>query len=59
MVPQMAAGLEHYQNLIFYVMLLLVILVWPAGIFGRSTEARGIEHLVPRFVLARLRARTR
>lgn len=59
MVPQMAAGLEHYQNIIFYVLLLLVILVWPAGIFGRSTETRSLESLVPMWLLARLRTRSR
>ncbi len=59
LVPQMAAGLEQYQNIIFYLLLLLVILVWPAGIFGRATEARGFESLVPMWLLTRLRARSR
>lgn len=35
MVPQAVAGFERYQNIVFFTLLLLVILIWPAGLFGR------------------------
>jgi len=59
LVPQMAAGLEHYQNLIFYALLLAVILVKPSGLFGKATEARGIDSMIPLWLMARLRTRSR
>ncbi|HVA11659.1 MAG TPA: branched-chain amino acid ABC transporter permease, partial [Stellaceae bacterium] len=31
MAPQYLAGLEQFQNLVFFVFLLVLILVWPAG----------------------------
>ncbi len=34
--PQYLAGLEQFQNLVFFVFLLVLILVWPAGLFGRA-----------------------
>jgi branched-chain amino acid transport system permease protein len=59
LVPQMAAGLEHYQNIIFYVLLLVVILVRPSGLFGTATETRGLDSMLPIWLMARLRARSR
>jgi branched-chain amino acid transport system permease protein len=59
MVPQMAAGLERYQNVFFYVLLLLVILVKPSGLFGKATETRGLDSMIPLWLLSRLRARSR
>jgi branched-chain amino acid transport system permease protein len=59
MVPQLAAGLEHYQNLIFYVLLLVVILIRPSGLFGQATEARGIGSMIPLWLVARLNMRPR
>jgi hypothetical protein len=58
-VPQMAAGFEHYQNIIFYVLLLVVILVRPSGLFGQATEARGIGSMIPLWLMARLDMRPR
>lgn len=59
LVPQMTAGLEHYQNLIFYLLLLVVILVKPSGLFGKVTETRGVDSMVPLWLMARLRTRSR
>ena len=36
LVPQAVAGFERYQNIVFFTLLLLVILIWPAGLFGRA-----------------------
>lgn len=36
--PQALAGLQAYQNLVFFIALLLLILVWPSGLFGRHAE---------------------
>ena len=35
LVPQAVAGFERYQNIVFFTLLLLVILIWPAGLLGR------------------------
>jgi len=59
LVPQMAAGFEHYRNIIFYVLLLVVILVRPSGLFGQATEARGIGSMIPLWLMARLDMRPR
>jgi branched-chain amino acid transport system permease protein len=47
LVPQGVAGFEHYQNLVFFVLLLLVILVRPAGFFGRVRGGRPLEIPLP------------
>jgi branched-chain amino acid transport system permease protein len=57
LVPQLAAGLEHYQNIVFYVLLLVVILVKPSGMFGKVTETRGIGSVMPPWLMAWLHAR--
>jgi branched-chain amino acid transport system permease protein len=51
LVPQLVAGLERYQNLVFFLLLLLVILVRPTGLFGRTGGVRTLASLLP----ARLR----
>lgn len=38
LVPQYLSGLEQYQNLVFFLFLLILILVWPSGLFGRAKQ---------------------
>jgi hypothetical protein len=47
------------QNLIFYALLLVVILVRPSGVFGTAAETRGISSLIPVWLAARLPMRLR
>jgi branched-chain amino acid transport system permease protein len=59
LVPQAVAGFERYQNIAFFVLLLILILLRPAGLFGRVRDVRALESLLPRTLMARLaRART-
>jgi branched-chain amino acid transport system permease protein len=36
--PQVLSGLEKYQSLVFFMLLLALIVLWPSGFFGRRTE---------------------
>jgi len=47
-VPQLIGGLERYQNLVFFSLLLLLILVRPTGLFGQTQDAVPLRSLVPR-----------
>jgi branched-chain amino acid transport system permease protein len=38
LVPQLVAGFERFQSIVFYVLLLLVLLVWPSGLLGRVRD---------------------
>lgn len=35
LAPQLLANLQQFQNLVFFLFLLILILVWPAGLFGK------------------------
>jgi branched-chain amino acid transport system permease protein len=39
LVPQLISGLERYQNLVFFVLLLALILAAPNGLFGATPQA--------------------
>jgi branched-chain amino acid transport system permease protein len=56
-VPQLVVGFEHYQNIIFFTLLLLVILIWPAGLFGRGRSGIAAESILPTFLQPRSAAR--
>ncbi len=56
--PQLIAGLERYQNLVFFTLLLALILVRPAGLFGRSRDPAPLTAILPAW-LRRYRADTR
>jgi len=57
-VPQLISGLERFQNLVFFTMLLALILVRPSGLFGPSHDTTPFRALLPRLTtLARLGAR--
>lgn len=47
LAPQLLAGLEQYQNLVFFVFLLVLILVWPSGFFGRVRDSGPLEAMLP------------
>jgi len=53
LVPQAVAGLEHYQNLVFFVALLLVLLLRPAGMFGRIRGERSLLSALPAWLVRR------
>jgi branched-chain amino acid transport system permease protein len=38
-VPQLLAGMQQFQTLVFLALLMLLILMWPNGLFGRPAEA--------------------
>jgi len=46
-VPQLVSELERFQNLVFYTALLLLILVRPSGLFGRSHDGVPLRSLLP------------
>jgi branched-chain amino acid transport system permease protein len=54
--PQFLAGLEQYQNLVFFGVLLVLILVWPSGFFGRTRDSGPLSEIVPLWLRRRLRA---
>ena len=56
LTPQFVAGFERYQNIVFFMLLLLVILLCPAGILGRMPDARGITSLLPDFLRRPIRS---
>jgi branched-chain amino acid transport system permease protein len=47
LAPQALAGLEQYQNLVFFGVLLVLILVWPSGLFGRVRDSGPLEAILP------------
>ena len=51
LVPQFGAGLERYQNLVFFLLLLLVILLRPTGLFGRTRGTRALKNVLPPWTL--------
>lgn len=47
-VPQLISGLERFQNLVFFTVLLLLIVVRPAGLFGAAShEALPLTAMFP------------
>ncbi|MFI4994609.1 MAG: branched-chain amino acid ABC transporter permease [Hyphomicrobiales bacterium] len=54
LLPQAVAGFERYQNLVFFTLLLLVILIWPAGMFGRVRDKGAFERLMPDWLVRRV-----
>ena len=48
---EFAAGLERYQNLVFFLLLLLVILLRPTGLFGRTRGTRALKNVLPPWML--------
>ena len=48
-VPQLVSELERFQNLVFFTVLLVLILVRPAGLFGPSHDTVPLKSLLPRF----------
>ena len=51
LVPQAVSGFERYQNLVFFGLLLLIILLRPAGAFGRVRGQRALESILPAWLL--------
>ena len=46
-VPQLISGLERFQNLVFFSLLLVLILVRPSGLFGPAHDAMPLRALLP------------
>lgn len=46
-VPQFISGLERYQNLVFYTVLLVLILLRPSGLFGPTHDMIPLRELLP------------
>jgi branched-chain amino acid transport system permease protein len=46
-VPQLISGLERFQNLVFFSLLLALILVRPSGLFGAVDNAIILRRLLP------------
>jgi branched-chain amino acid transport system permease protein len=53
--PQYLSGLEQYQNLVFFVFLLVLILVWPSGLLGRVRDTEPLATMLPRWLRRRLK----
>ena len=54
-VPQLISGLEQYQNLVFYILLLLLIVIRPSGLFGRNEELQSLDAILPAWLRRRRR----
>jgi branched-chain amino acid transport system permease protein len=52
--PEILSGFEKAQNLIFFLLLLVLLLLWPSGLFGRSQDAGSIADMLPRWLRRRL-----
>lgn len=46
-VPQLISGLERYQNIVFYIVLLVLILLRPSGLFGPTHDTVPLGELFP------------
>jgi branched-chain amino acid transport system permease protein len=57
--PQLLAGLEKFQNLVFFVFLLVLILIWPSGLFGRVRDSGPLEDMLPPWLRRRRRVAPR
>jgi hypothetical protein len=53
-VPQLISGLERFQNLVFFTLLLGLILLRPNGLFGVGAETVPLSAMLPRLDLAAL-----
>ncbi len=51
--PQVLAGLEKYQSLVFFVVLLALIVLWPSGFFGRTGETAPLSEMLPAWLRRR------
>lgn len=56
LAPQLISGLQDYQYLVFYVLLLVLIVVRPRGIMGRDEDVP-LSTILPAWLLLRRRAR--
>lgn len=45
--PQLISGLERFQNLVFFTLLLVLILVRPSGLFGAAHDTIPLRTLLP------------
>jgi ABC-type branched-subunit amino acid transport system permease subunit len=50
-VPQLISGLERFQNLVFFTLLLVLILVRPSGLFGAADDTIPLRTLLPNWLL--------
>jgi branched-chain amino acid transport system permease protein len=50
-VPQLISGLERFQNLVFFTLLLVLILVRPSGLFGAAHDTIPLRTLLPNWTL--------
>jgi branched-chain amino acid transport system permease protein len=50
-VPQPISGLERFQNLVFFTLLLVLILVRPSGLFGAADDTIPLRTLLPNWTL--------
>jgi branched-chain amino acid transport system permease protein len=55
LAPQAVSGFETYQNLVFFILLLLINLLRPAGIFGRLRGEQPIQSILPPWMLGKSR----
>ncbi len=51
--PQLIAGLEQYQNLVFFLLLLALLLLRPAGLLGRIRDPAPLTAILPVWLLRR------
>ncbi len=50
-VPQLISGLERFQNLVFFTLLLVLILLRPSGLFGAAHDTIPLRSLLPKLIL--------
>jgi branched-chain amino acid transport system permease protein len=46
-IPQLISGLERFQNLVFFTLLLALILVRPSGLFSAERDTIPLRHRLP------------
>jgi len=55
--PEVLSGFEKAQNLIFFILLLVLLLLWPGGLLGRSQDAGSMADMLPLWLQRRLPSR--
>jgi branched-chain amino acid transport system permease protein len=55
--PEVLSGFEKAQNLIFFILLLVLLLLWPCGLFGRSQDSGSMADMLPLWLRRRLPSR--
>lgn len=54
LLPDLFSGLQQYESIIFMGVLLVMIVVWPGGVFGKLRDTMPLSSVLPTAVLRRM-----